>query len=49
MRIPDLRSIQQTSVRQQQTGSRQRDMPLLARHRSDAPHAYRAGPTRVVS
>ena len=49
MRIPARRSIQQTSVRQQQTGSRQRDMPLLARHRSDAPHAHRAGPTRAMS
>jgi len=48
MRIPASVPIQQTSLRQQQTGTRQRDMPRLARPRSDVPHAPRAGQTGAM-
>ena len=49
MRNPDVVPIQLPSLRRHQTGTRQRDMPLLARHLFDVPHAHRAGQTRAVS
>ena len=46
LRIPASVHIQQTSLRQHQTGTRQRDMPLLALHLSETPHEHRLDGSR---